>query len=560
MPLSLNPSSLKRYYDLVRLFYKYGRGDLVRELPETDSIAPKADDAPPVPAKAEELARDLEALGPTFIKLGQLLSTRPEIIPPSYVPALERLQDDVKTFSFDEVQKIVSDEIGVRLSKAFLEFEAEPIGAASLSQVHRAVTRSGREVVVKVQRPGVREIVTDDLQALSEVAAFLEAKTAFGAQYQLSGMVEELRRSMMRELDYRVEAENMRVMAGHLSRFERVNVPEPLEDLSSGRVLTMQFVRGRKVTKHSPLIMQDVDGEGLADELFRCYLHQVLVAGFFHADPHPGNVFLTEEKTIALLDLGMVAHVGSRTQESLLKLLAAIADTDGDRVADIAEALGETTESYDRIAFRRQLSILVAEQAGASLAKLEIGRLLMDVQQIAAANGLRVPSELSLLGKTLLNLDRVGRTLCPTFDPNESIRRNIALVARERMHSSFSPSSLLAMALETKEVLQKVPARLGQILDLTANNQLRLKVDTIDEHLIVGTLQKIANRITLGLIIAALLIGAALLMRVDTSFRLWGYPGLAMIFFLAATAGAAALAWQILRHDRSQYGPGGNKR
>ena len=160
-----------------------------------------------------------------------------------------------------------------------------------------------------------------------------------------------------------------------------------------------------------------------------------------------------------------------------------------------------------------------------------------------------------MLGKTLLNLDRVGRTLSPTFDPNESIRRNLGIIAQQRMRASFSASNLLTMLLETKEVLQKVPSRVSHILDLAADNKLRVKVDTIDESLIVATLQKIANRITLGLIIAALLIGASLLMRVETKFTLFGYPGLAMIFFMAALLSAIAVAWQILRHDRSQYAP-----
>lgn len=555
MALSLKPTSLKRYYELVRLFYKYGHGDLVDDIPEGGAAKPKPGDAPPVPAQAEELAADLERLGPTFIKLGQLLSTRADLIPPAYSSALERLQDDVKTISYDEVQKIVTDELGVRISKAFAQFDHEPIGSASLSQVHRAVTRSGKEVVVKVQKPGVREIVTDDLQALEEVATFLESKTTFGTKYQLVGTIDELRRSLMRELDYHVEAANMRAMTKILSEFDRIHIPEPLEDLSSSRVLTMQFVRGQKITKFSPLVMQEIDGNGLADELFRCYLHQVLVAGMFHADPHPGNVFLTQDKTIALLDLGMVAHVGAHMQESLLKLLGALSESDGDRVAEIAESMCEKTNDFDRTTFHKQMADIVAERTGASLDKIETGRLLLDVQKIAADNGLRSPTELSMLGKTLLNLDRVGRTLSPTFDPNESIRRNLGIIAQQRMRASFSTSNLLALLLETKEVLQKVPARLSHILDLAANNQLRVKVDTIDESLIVATLQKIANRITLGLIIAALLIGASLLMRIETKFTILGYPGLAMIFFIAALLSGIAVAWQIIRHDRSQYAP-----
>jgi len=551
MHLSLKPTNLKRYRDLLMLFYKYGHGDLVKNAPIIDDPLPFAR-TPPVPLEAKALAADVEKLGPTYIKLAQLLSTRSDFIPQGYMDALSRLQDHVEPFSFEQVQAIVSVEVGARLSKAFIEFDPVPIAAASLGQVHRAVLRSGQHVVVKVQRPDARETVSHDLEAMAELAQFLDAHTVFGRRYGLTQIVEELRKSLLRELDYRLEAANLRLMREHLGAFPRVLVPAPVEDYSSGRVLTMEHVTGQKITKFSPLVRLEIDGDGLAEELFQAYLHQILVVGVFHADPHPGNVFLTEDHHIALLDLGMVGRVGRNMQDLLLKLLLGISEGNGDQAALVAEKMGEPDEDYDALTFKRRIADLVSQQRSASLSDLQIGKVVLEVQHIAGDCHLRVPPEFTLLGKTLLNLDLVGRTLSPSFDPNESVRRNASEIMRAQALKSFSSGNLFGLMLEAKEFLEQLPARMNKFMELVANNKLRVKVDSFNEKLIVSTLQKIANRITLGLILAALIIGAALLTRVETDYRIFGYPGLAMIFFFFAVAGSVALAWQIIRSDISE--------
>ena len=549
MSLSLSPSHLRRYRDVVALLVKYGRGDLVKDSPIVDDPLPHAA-TPSAPPEAAELATDLEKLGPTFVKLGQLLSTRADLVPVAYLEALSRLQDSVEPFSFNEVEAIVAVEIGARISKAFQEFEATPIAAASLGQVHRAVLRSGQPVVVKVQRPGVREVVAEDLDALAEIAAVLDAHTEAGRRFQFVQIVEELRKSLLRELDYRQEAANLRLMREKLADFRLLLIPAPIDDYTTGRVLTMEAVSGKKITKLSALGRLELDGPALAEELFRAYLHQILVLGVFHADPHPGNVFLTEDHRVALLDLGMVARIGPAMQDHLLKLLLAIADGQSDRAAEIAAKMGEPRDQFDELQFRRRIAELVAQQQNATVAQMQVGRVVLEVTQISADTGLRVPSELTMLGKTLLNLDLVGRTLHPDFDPNESIRRNGAAILQQRTRQSLSPGNLFAAMLEAKELLERLPSRLNQFLELVATNKLRMQVDTIDPDFLMAGLQKIANRIALGLILAALIVGAAMLMRVQTTFRILGYPGFAILFFLAASAGGLALVIQILRSDR----------
>jgi ubiquinone biosynthesis protein len=511
----------------------------------------------PVPlkeaAKADELAADLESLGPTFVKLGQLLSTRVELLPRPYLDALSRLQDEVEPFGFDEVEKIVTTELGVRISKAFAEFESTPMASASLGQVHLARLRDGRAVAVKVQRPNIREQMVEDLDALEDIAEFLDNHTKFGQRYELTRMLDELRKSLMRELDYRQEAHNLSAFREQLRDFPHLIVPAPITDYSTSRVLTMEYVPGTKITKMSPLSRIEFDGETLAEELFHAYLKQILVDGFFHADPHPGNVFITPDYRIALLDLGMVGRIMPRLQEDLLQLLIAISEGHGEDASQIAIKIGQPRREFDQTEFTRRISEIVARQKTATVEEMQVGRLVLEVTRCAAESQIRVPPELTMLGKTLLNLDQVGRALAPQFDPNASIRRDAAEILRQRVVKSLSPSNLFGGVLEVKDLLQRLPARLNRFLDALANNEFKVSVAAIDAKTLIVGFQKIANRITVGLIIAALIIGAALLMRVETSFRIWGYPGLAIIFFICAAGAGVVLLFNILFYDKSKH-------
>jgi ubiquinone biosynthesis protein len=546
--LSLKPQHLKRYKDVALLLIKYGRRDLVN----VAGLDPALDEeSAPVAADpaAAELADDLERMGPTFIKLGQLLSTRPDILPPPYLHALARLQDRVEPFSFGEVERIVAAELGVRLSKAFSEFEASPVAAASLGQVHRAAMRDGRRVAVKVQRPNIRERVAEDLEALADIAEFLDEHTEMGQRYEFGRILEEFRRSLLRELDYRQEAQNLTLLRRNLSDFETIVVPAPVDDYTTSRVLTMEYISGTKITSLSQVARLDLDGAGLAEDLFRAYLRQILVDGFFHADPHPGNVFVTAAGQIALIDLGMVARITPRMQEHLLQLVLAISEGRSDDAVTFALKLGEARERFDESEFARRVADLVGRHQDVELRHIQVGKAVLELGRVAGDVGLRLPTELTMLGKTLLNLDQIGEALDPKFDPNASIRRNAAEIMRARLLKSASPGNLFSSILEVKEFVERLPGRVNKILDVVASNQLQVKVDAIDETRLMTGFQKVANRITMGLVLAALIVGAAMLVRVETSFRILGYPGLALILFLLAAGGGIALLLTILLKD-----------
>ena len=292
-----------------------------------------------------------------------------------------------------------------------------------------------------------------------------------------------------------------------------------------------------------------LDGAALAEELFQSYLHQVLIDGTFHADPHPGNIFLTKDKRIALLDLGMVGHTTPSMQEHLLKLLIAVSEGQCDEAADIAIRISDTRNWFKETDFRHKIGQLVAEQKNSTLRQMDLGRVILDVGRSAADTGLNVPLELSLLGKTLLQLDQIGRTLAPAFDPNESVRRNASKIMNQRLRSVFSEGRLFSTLLETKQFFGALPSRLNKILDAVGNAELNVKVRPAETEFLVKSAQQVANRITTGLILAALIVGAALLMRVETSFELFGYPGLAMICFLVAALGGFSLLFNIFWQD-----------
>ncbi len=446
------------------------------------------------------------------------------------------------------MEEIVTAELGVRISKAFAEFEPEPVAAASLGQVHRARLRDGRPVAVKVQRPGIREQILEDLEAFGEVAELVDQHAAAGGQ-PLAETVEEFRKALMAELDYEQEARNLIRIGENLAEFERIVVPRPVGDYTTSRVLTMDYVQGRKVTAFSPLMRLEVDGSALADELFRAYLKQILIDGFFHADPHPGNVFVTEDERLALIDLGMVARISPEMQEKLLKLLIAVSEGRSDEAARHAIEIGRKQDRFDAISFNRQAADLIGLYQHATMGEIQIGKVILELSRVSGETGLTLPSELTLLGKTLLHLDEIGRTLDPTFDPNESVRRNTADLLRRRMLKNASPGNLASALLETKDFVQRLPGRVNKLLDMVANNELKVRVDAIDEKLLIEGLHKIANRVALGLILAALIVGAALLMQVPTTFRILGYPGLAILFFLGAAAGGLALVLSIVVND-----------
>jgi predicted unusual protein kinase regulating ubiquinone biosynthesis (AarF/ABC1/UbiB family) len=339
------------------------------------------------------------------------------------------------------------------------------------------------------------------------------------------------------------------VLARNLAPFDRLVVPAPHEDFTAARVLTMDFIPGRKITALSPLALNEVDGPALADQLFRAYLKQILVDGFFHGDPHPGNVLLTRDGRVAILDLGMVGRVGPELQRNLLSFLLAVSDGRSDEASAAAIKIGRRREGFAEAEFRERVEDLVLTNRESTISELNFGQILFDLARFSAAYGLRTPTELTMIGKALLNLDQVVARLDPDFEPSAAVRSESSALLRERIEEGLSVTGVTAGLLEAQKFAEGLPQKINRVLEVLGGNELRVKVDALDEQLLIHGMQKIANRISLGLVLAALVIGAALMMRVDTSFRILGYPGLAIVLFLGAAAASVILALDILYYD-----------
>jgi ubiquinone biosynthesis protein len=540
-----------RYADIGRLLIEHSRVNIMGQEPLDGVDEPSFDDEA-VRADAEKLAGEFEAMGPTFVKLGQLLSTRADVLPPIYLKALSRLQDHVEPIPFDDVERVVTTELGVRMSRAFSDFTARPVAAASLGQVHQAVLRDGRVVAVKVQRPDIRERIVEDMEVIDELATFVDGHTKVGRRYGFAPMVEQFRVALMAELDYEAEARNLVAIGSNLAGYSRIMVPQPVSDYTTARVLTMDWVCGRNLSSLGPLGRLELDGHDLAVDLFRAYLDQILLDGFFHADPHPGNVLLTDDGNLALLDMGMVAHVSPRTQDTLVKLLLAVSGGRGDDAADAMIALGEPLADFDRDTFRRRLELLVSRNLTASVGDTQAGDLLGQVLEAAGECGLRPRSELTMMAKALLNLDEVARILDPGFEPNPAIEEHASELMRQKLLRSASPGNLMTAAMEAKEFAEKLPNRINKVMDALADGQLTLNIQGIDDKELMRGVQKLANRITTGMVVAALVIGAALIMRIDARPKLFGYPAIAIVLFSLAAAAAAWLLVSIAISDLPQ--------
>ncbi|WP_460456885.1 ABC1 kinase family protein [Arenimonas alkanexedens] len=499
---------------------------------------------------AENFTRDLENLGPTFIKIGQMLSTRPDLVPPVYIAALCRLQDKVAPADLQAIEAQIVEELGAPLNKLFASFDPEPLGTASFAQVHAAVLPSGRKVAVKVQRPDLLPAIEADLDTLRSLIGSLGLVSKVGQRLGFREWLEEFRTTMLAELDYLQEANNLETFRTRLEPYAHISVPAPVWDYSTRRVLTMDRAEGIRVTDIPNVLRTETDLLPLASELGKAYLDQIFVHGLIHADPHPGNVVLTHDQQLVLLDLGMVGHVPPRMRDQLLKLILATTEGRGEQVAETLMHMGTRLEDFDEPRFSRETGRMVARFSNSSVRTDSEGGFLLQLVRIGGECGLRPPAELTLLGKTLLNLEDVLLALDAKMSMRDVLQGHLAELFRARTRASLDVGRLATDALEMQELIRESPQRLSVLLRTLADNRFKVNIAGLEESHLIESMQKIANRITLGIIAAAMIVGAALIMDVPTEQKLFGYPGLALVLFLMAAGLGGWLVASILLADR----------
>ncbi len=536
---------MSRIAELVRLIVRHGGAALLHQERaakyRTDGDNEGSNDGP------EQLAADLEAMGPTYIKLGQLLSTRHDILPPQYADALARLQDNVQEVPVELVHKTIREDLGGDGHAVFAEFDDKPLAAASIGQVHRAFTKEGDEVVVKVLRPTVREDVKADMDVLMQVARLIDTRTKLGQRLGAVEMMQQFRRSLSDELDYRKERANQDKFVELVEDYEFLTVPKTYPDYCTSRVLTMDYVEGYKINELSPTTIEDIGGPDIASSLFRFYIETLFKYGWLHADPHPGNLFITRDNQLAILDFGMVARIPKHARDKLIRLLIALGEGDGDQVADLVATMVHSTGEIDIDEFRAEVGYLVSSVLALG-SDFQIGTVLMELARISGEFGLRTPTDLTMIGKALLNLDETVQYLDPNFTPVDAVQDNIDILTGTGLHISMA--SLASHTMETKDFLSHLPRRANRIMDALSDGELSFHINGIDEDRLVESMHQVANRVTAGLVLAAITVAAALMSSIDSGPQIMGYPAVSLIFFLIAAIGGLVFIVVIFANDR----------
>lgn len=528
--LSFGLPPIKRYRQIVAVLARYGFADFAEEM-GYEGLIPRHVQKPRPDADAEatralNLRLALEELGPTYVKLGQVLSTRPDLLPPTYIRELENLQDRIPPFPASEAKALIEAELGAPIRDLFLVFYDAPLASASLSQAHEAILKDGTQVIVKVQRPDAAERIRRDIPALRGLAELLEARTEWGKLYDLTGIVHELDRNLRLELDFQRERFNLETMAHNLQDFPSIQVPRVFPELTSSRVLTMERIFGRKPNG-------ECRDTALATEFLRAFLKQFAEDGFFHADPHPGNVIVTEDGKLYLIDLGMVGYLDARTRRGVTKFLLATLGRRGDVTAEVLVELGDPLHDFQLNPYRLEIGRLIARFHNTPLCELNVGEVMTEAVRIGFKNHVRFQSQLLLLVKALTQIDGIARALDPDADLLDILRPYLPSVVATQLGELVSPMNLMHTGIEATEVAMDMPRKISLLLDkINADNRIRIQFEHVALLEALEPFGKWVNRLVLAMVFAALSIASAMIITSGGGPRWFGYPVLGFAGFL----------------------------
>ena len=486
--------------------------------------APSTRDSARRHTEPERLRMTLEELGPTFMKLGQMLAARTDLLPPDYQREFAKLQDAASTIPYETVRETITSELAQPLEQAFATFEATPLAAASIGQAHPATLHDGTSVVVKIRRPGAVEQIDEDLKLLHSLASIACHRWEVARQYDVIGLVQEFDQTLRAELDYLHEERNAQRFARDFAADRQVQIPRVFAELTTSRVLVLERLHGIKVTDLAALDAAGIDRADLSKRAAQIFLKMVFEDGFFHADLHPGNLFIEEEGRIGLIDFGMVGTVDADTRDGLRLMLFGVAQHDADRVVDAFLELGVTQQPVDRAALRRDLERSLMQYYDQPLGTITLGPLLAEVLGIVRRHQLVLPSNLSLLAKTMTMCEGIGAELNPSF----SFAEVLAPYAKTLMLKENSPSAWAkrvgTAGVELAWLATDLPQRLHRLLEELERGVVKVDVQPTGLDPMFHRAERIANRIVLGDMVAAFIIALAILISVhaqrDLALRL----------------------------------------
>lgn len=531
----------QRYREIVSAFVRYGFGYVVKDMGLAD-LAPMrlrwADRTEPDKASiAIRVRMFLEELGPTFVKLGQLASTRSDLLPPEFIEELRRLQDDVPPFPFGEVRSIVEEQLRAPIGQLFREFAENPQAAASIGQVHFAVLPDGTQVAVKVQRPNVRKAVETDLEILAELSRHAERRLEWARRYRLQEMMEELGAALLGELDYGRELRNAERFAVLSEALPYIHIPAVYRELSSDKVLTMQRVDGIKLSEREQLLREGRPLQDIAGKLVTALLHQIVIDGFFHGDPHPGNVLAMEDGRLALLDFGMVGKLPPETKAHFASFVIALRGQNTDGVIRAIEQLGLVPQDADRKALRADVDELRELYYNVPLSEISLGDSIRQLLDLARRHNIRVPAEMTLLGKTLMTLEGVVTSLDPSF----SIIKAAEPFGRQLLLDRLNPARI-AFGLgkripEIAEWLTETPGKLRELFALAKQGKIKLELSIPEREAFLQKLDRISNRLSFSIVLLSfsiLMVGLIIGSSISHQHTmLWRVPAIEIGFGVA---------------------------
>ncbi len=538
---------ISRYRDIAIALIRHGFGIVVEEigfaqflsLPQRMFFEPKKKDPKTV---GERIRLVLQELGPTFVKLGQIASTRPDLLPEEIIRELEKLQDRVPPFSFQEVRGIIQEELADEPDNIFQHFEDTPLAAASIGQVHQAVLRTGEKVAVKVQRPNIASVIETDLEILQDLAALAEHRLEWAARYQIRNMVDEFSKSLRAELDYTMESRNAEKIAKQFGNDPAIYVPKVFLEYSAKKVLTMEYVDGVKLNEPDKLKQYGYNPKNLAERLAKAIFHQIFNNGFFHGDPHPGNVLVLPGEVIAFIDFGMVGRLSPEMKYHFSSLVIALMRQSTDGVIKAILRMGLVPDDVNMAQLRGDVEQLREKYYGVPLSQISLGEAVNDLFRTAFRHSIRIPPDLTLLGKTLLTVEGVVEKLDPAFrifDIAEPIGRQLL---KERLHPKSVSVTVWNRVSDYGELLLDLPKHMKEVTSLIKQGRLRLEIAVPELDLFLKKLDRISNRLSFSIVLLSfsiimvgVIIGSSLGRQ---STLLWQFPaiemglGLAMIMFL----------------------------
>jgi ubiquinone biosynthesis protein len=548
---------LNRYRQILTILFKYGFGDMVELLKieqyieiGLQMISKKRRERIERLSRAKRMRMSLEELGPTYIKLGQILSIRPDLVPIDFIEELSKLQNKVPAYPFSDLKRIISKEFGKPAEEVFEYLEETSLASASIGQVHRAKLKGGEEVAVKVQRPGIAKIIEVDLEIMLHLATLMERHVEELSLHRPVRIVEEFAKSIEKELNYTLEAKNMERMANHYLNNKNIYIPKVFKDHTTRRVLTTEFIHGIKVSNLAQLESSGLNRKIICNRGADILLSQIFIHGFFHADPHPGNIFILPKNIICLIDFGMMGTIDRRSREGFVELVNGIVSRRASHTAQVLLQITDWETEPNLRELENDIAGFMDLHLYKPLKEIEIGPLLNRMLELASRHRLRIPPELFLMLKSLSAVEGVARMLYPDFDTVAKAEPFIRQIKSARFHPKRLSEDMWSLITQFFEFTHDFPRDLLEITRTLRQKKLTINLELKGLETILSTHDQISNRISFSIIIAALIIGSALIVRSNTPPLFYGISMIGIVGFLAAAVMGIWLLVAILKKGK----------